>query len=254
MKMNFPRNWLSIAGPALLIAVAVLVARSMQSSSPPSREEIRAKHQLRREAVDSPFSTAVPISKTSSSKPQVESQDEQLQDELWEQYMDEVVKGIANELTSPEADFGHAQGEPPESESRSDDADSTQMWKDFGRDEYQVRALGNGEFEVKGPDGRIHHIGKDEVLTFYNGELNVMKNGVPVERSVYLLQQNGISMEIDMETAEFLRTEYERLGQAVENAPNQSIRNQYQAELDALYKEFGAVGYQGTTVRATRGE
>ena len=78
----------------------------------------------------------------------------------------------------------------------------------------------------------------------------ILSDGAIFERKTYILVKDEVKMEVDEEFGKMFLQEIIRLGRMIAEAENEEMKAEYQAQLDALYKEFGSLLV--STTRTTR--
>lgn len=106
---------------------------------------------------------------------------------------------------------------------------------------FSVRELKDGTTEFKSNEGKIYHVGLNEVFTVINGEPCILESGVQYRMEMYQLSKNGDVLEIDKETALWLRDLYLDLVVSAENALNEETREFYLEKIKLFQEEIGTV-------------
>ena len=103
--------------------------------------------------------------------------------------------------------------------------------------------------EVKGPDGKVYRLRKDEWIIFKNGKPIILPVGEAYTKKTYTLTKDGVEIEVDEEFGAMMEEEIKSLHQKIAEAEDEETKAKYQAQLDALYEEFGNLGTQTSSIR-----
>ena len=128
---------------------------------------------------------------------------------------------------------------PPVENSKPEQA---KEWESIGiLPGYSARRLHDGTTEFRDSNGNAYLVGTDECFTLVGGEPRVLKSGVRYSRKHHSLHKNGITIELDPETGEWLLEQYMHLIEAMDSAPDEQTRARYKSQFNALCEEYGTL-------------
>ena len=106
---------------------------------------------------------------------------------------------------------------------------------------YSARKLPDGTTEFQDSNGNTYLVGTDESFALVGGEPHVLKSGVRYSRKHYSLDKNGITIDLDPETGDWLREQYMQFREAIRGASDEETRARYKSQYLALVEEYGVL-------------